>query len=229
MRSLLSALPLATLCYYHDFYCHLRSLRSHLGSRPVGRGPPASLLGLIGRWHREDRSCPDARRKEGAREEEGRATAAAPEEGGRATAAAPPSSKVQGHPSNSIGDNRVGDTSDTTTSFDSRPQQESCQHPRFKMEAGKAGSRAGRPARNYSGDDQPIVDFFHKHLLEIKNRRDKKRSSPYHIFRQNNISRRVGSRNRHIRSGQRHGFAQQQLAIRRAAVDPLLPSMESPE
>ena len=114
LRSLLCALPLATLCYYHDFYCHLRSLRSHLGSRPVGRGPPASLLGLIGRWRREDRSCPDARRKEGAREEEGRATAAAPEEGGRATAAAPPSSKVQGHPSNSIGDNRVGDTSDTT-------------------------------------------------------------------------------------------------------------------
>ena len=121
MRSLLSALPLATLCYYHDFYCHLRSLRSHLGSRPVGRGPPASLLGLIGRWHREDRSCPDARRKEGAREEEGRATAAAPEEGGRATAAAPPSSKVQGHPSNSIGDNRVGDTSDATRVGDMTP------------------------------------------------------------------------------------------------------------
>ena len=38
----------------------------------------------------------------------------AAEEGGRATAAAPPSSKVQGHPSNNIGDNRVGDTSDTT-------------------------------------------------------------------------------------------------------------------
>ena len=28
--------------------------------------------------------------------------------------AAPPSSKVQGHPSSNIGDNRVGDTSDTT-------------------------------------------------------------------------------------------------------------------
>ena len=50
------------------------------------------------------------------------------------------------------------------------------------MEAGKARNRGGRPQLNYNGDEQPIVDFFHKHLNDIKNRRTKKQAGLYQLF-----------------------------------------------